>query len=82
MREWVQEPFVAIQDVPSPDRYGRCSSRWSDRVNAGEEIIIIEAVNMVIPVEGPAAATLVEVVVRPPNKIEEGQFLLRLEVQR
>jgi acetyl-CoA carboxylase biotin carboxyl carrier protein len=50
------------------------------RVNAGEELVIIESMKMEIPVESPAAGVLAEVVVEPPSQIEEGDLLLRLEV--
>lgn len=51
-----------------------------DRVNQGEEIIIIESMKMEIPVESPAAGTVAEVVVQPPARIDEGDVLMRLEV--
>jgi acetyl-CoA carboxylase biotin carboxyl carrier protein len=49
------------------------------RVNLGEELLIIESMKMEIPVESPAAGTLLELVVQPPGQVQEGELLLRLE---
>ena len=73
---------MAIQDVPSPmtGTVKELLVAVGDRVNAGEEIVIIESMKMEIPVESPAAGTIAEFIVQPPQRIEEGDPLLRLEV--
>ena len=73
---------MPILDVPSPmtGTVKEILVSIGARVNTGEEILIIESMKMEIPVESPAEGRLVEVVVGPPEQIEEGQLLLRLEV--
>ncbi|MBK9610250.1 MAG: acetyl-CoA carboxylase biotin carboxyl carrier protein subunit [Dehalococcoidia bacterium] len=51
-----------------------------DQVSVGDELVIIESMKMEIPVESPVSGTIVEFVVEPPGKVEEGDLLLRLEV--
>ncbi|MBK6562471.1 MAG: acetyl-CoA carboxylase biotin carboxyl carrier protein subunit [Dehalococcoidia bacterium] len=51
-----------------------------DQVSVGDELVIIESMKMEIPVESPVSGTVVEFVVEPPGKVEEGDLLLRLEV--
>ena len=73
---------MAIQDVPAPmtGTVKEILVAVGDRVNAGEEIVIIESMKMEIPVESPAAGIIAEIVVEPPQRIDEGQLLLRIEV--
>jgi acetyl-CoA carboxylase biotin carboxyl carrier protein len=73
---------MAIQDVPAPmtGTVKELLVSVGERVNAGQEIIIIESMKMEIPVESPAAGTVAEIVVQPPGRIEEGDLLFRLEV--
>jgi len=51
-----------------------------DRVNEGEELVIIESMKMEIPVESPTTGTVAAVVATVASPIEEGALLLRLEV--
>ncbi len=51
-----------------------------DRVNAGEELIIVESMKMEIPIESPAAGTVAEFLVQPSQRVDEGALLMRLEV--
>ena len=73
---------MAIQDVPAPmtGTMKEVLVAVGDRVNLGEEIIIIESMKMEIPVESPAAGTVAEVVVEPPGRVEEGDVVMRIEV--
>lgn len=73
---------MAIQDVPAPmtGTVKEIIVSVGDRVNEGEELVIIESMKMEIPVESPVAGTVVEIVAQPPMQIEEGALLLRLEV--
>jgi acetyl-CoA carboxylase biotin carboxyl carrier protein len=73
---------MALQDIPAPmtGTMKEVLVALGDRVNAGEEIIIIESMKMEIPVESPAAGTVAEIVVAPPGRIEEGDIIMRLEV--
>ncbi len=73
---------MAIQDVPAPmtGTVKEIIVSVGDRVNMGEELVIIESMKMEIPVESPMAGVVAEICVQPPAQIEEGALLLRLEV--
>ena len=73
---------MALMDVPAPmtGTLKEIIVSVGDRVNEGEELVIIESMKMEIPVESPAAGTVAEIVAQPPAQIEEGALLLRLEV--
>ena len=73
---------MAIQDVPAPmtGTMKEVLVAVGDRVNAGEEIIIIESMKMEIPVESPAAGIVAEIVVEPPGRVEEGDVVMRIEL--
>ena len=73
---------MAIQDVAAPmtGTVKELLVAIGERVNAGQEIVIIESMKMEIPVESPVSGTVTEFVVEPPGRIDEGQALLRLEV--
>lgn len=51
-----------------------------DTVRARQELLILESMKMEIPVESPSAGTVVEILVTAPQRIDEGQVLLRIEV--
>ena len=73
---------MPLQDVPAPmtGTVKEILVSVGDRVNLGEELVIVESMKMEIPVESPAAGTVAEIVALPPSRIEEGDLLLRLEV--
>jgi acetyl-CoA carboxylase biotin carboxyl carrier protein len=73
---------VAIQDLPAPmtGTVKELLVGVGDQVSVGDELVIIESMKMEIPVESPVSGTIVEFVVEPPGKVEEGDLLLRLEV--
>lgn len=50
-----------------------------DTVAEGEVIMILESMKMEIPIESPAAGTLVDVLVRPEDQVEEDQAVAVLE---
>ena len=50
-----------------------------DRVTAGQELLILESMKMEIPVESPAAGIIAAILVEPPQVIDEGDLLLRLD---
>jgi len=50
-----------------------------DSVDEGEVIMILESMKMEIPVESPAAGTLVDVLVAPEDQVEEDQVVAVLE---
>ena len=49
-----------------------------DAVTAGQEILILESMKMEIPIESPAAGTITEIPVSPPQVVEEGELLMRI----
>jgi biotin carboxyl carrier protein len=53
-------------------------ARPGQRVEAGQELFIVESMKMELPVEAEAAGTVVEVLVAAGQRIEQGQPLLRL----
>ena len=50
-----------------------------DRVSRGQEVAVLESMKMEIPVESPHEGIVTEVAVAIPQRIEEGNLLLRLE---
>ncbi len=50
-----------------------------DRVEEGDEIMILESMKMEIPVEAPVAGTLAEIRVQPEQSVEEDQILCLIE---
>ena len=50
-----------------------------DVVRARQELLILESMKMEIPVESPSAGTVTEILVTAPQRIDEGQVLLRIE---
>ena len=50
-----------------------------DTVAEGEVIMILESMKMEIPIESPAAGTLVDVLVQPEGQVEEDQAVAVLE---
>ncbi len=73
---------MAIQDIPAPmtGTVLEILVNVGDRVNEGEELVIIESMKMEIPVESPTTGTVAAVVATVAAPIEEGALLLRLEV--
>ncbi len=49
------------------------------QVRPGQEVFIVEAMKMELPVEAEAAGTVVAVLVTAGQRVEQGQPLLRLE---
>ena len=50
-----------------------------DTVAEGEVIMILESMKMEIPIESPAAGTLVDVLVQSEDQVEEDQAVAVLE---
>ena len=73
---------MAIQDIPAPmtGTVLEILVNVGDRVNEGEELVIIESMKMEIPVERPTTGIVAAVVATVAAPIEEGALLLRLEV--
>lgn len=49
-------------------------------VQAGEVLLILESMKMEIPVEAPAAGTLLEFTVQEEEQVEEDQVVARIEL--
>jgi len=73
---------MALLDLPAPmaGAIKELLVAVGERVDAGQELVIIESMKMEIPIESPAGGTIAEFAVQPPQNVEEGQLLLRLEV--
>jgi biotin carboxyl carrier protein len=72
---------MAIVDVPAPmaGSVKELLVAVGDTVRARQEIMLIESMKMEIPLESPAAGTVTEILVSSPERISEGQLLLRIE---
>jgi len=72
---------MAIVDVPAPmaGSVKELLVATGDKVRSRQEIMLIESMKMEIPVESPADGTITEVLVSAPQRIDEGQLLLRIE---
>lgn len=72
---------MATIDIPAPmaGSIKEFLVAVGDSITVDQELLIIESMKMEIPLESPAAGRLVEILVEPHTKIDEGQLLLRLE---
>jgi len=72
--------LMAEFDIPAPmtGTVKEILVAIGDAVATGQEIAIIEAMKMEIPVECPRSGKVTEIAVSAPARIEEGQLLLRL----
>jgi acetyl-CoA carboxylase biotin carboxyl carrier protein len=72
---------MATQDVLAPmtGTVKELLVAVGDTVRRGQEVAVLESMKMEIPVESPHEGTVMEVAVGVPQRIEEGQLLLRLE---
>jgi acetyl-CoA carboxylase biotin carboxyl carrier protein len=52
-----------------------------DSVATGDTVVLLESMKMEIPVESPVSGRVTEILVGAPEKIDEGQVLLRIEVR-
>ena len=50
-------------------------------VEEGDVIMILESMKMEIPVEAPSAGTVVDILVREEDQVEEDQLIAGLEVE-
>jgi acetyl-CoA carboxylase biotin carboxyl carrier protein len=50
-----------------------------DRVEVGDEVVVLESMKMEMPVEAEVAGTVAELLCEPGQAVEEGAPLLRLE---
>jgi acetyl-CoA carboxylase biotin carboxyl carrier protein len=73
---------MPIVDVPAPmaGTVKELLVAPGDAVTKNQELLIIESMKMEIPLECPEQGKVAEVLVTAPQRIDEGQVLLRLEV--
>jgi len=73
---------MPIVDVPAPmaGTLKELLVAVGDAVERSQELLIIESMKMEIPLESPESGRVLELVLEPPTRIDEGQVLLRLEV--
>ena len=73
---------MPIIDVPSPmaGTLKELLVAVGDAVERDQELLIVESMKMEIPLESPESGRVAEIVVEPPQRIDEGQVVLRLEV--
>ena len=60
-------------------KVARIAVSTGQRVNPGEELLIIESMKMEIPVDAPSAAQVAEICVAEGDNVKEGQLLVRLQ---
>ena len=72
---------MAKQDVESEvtGNVWKVLKSVGDSVAEGEVIMILESMKMEIPVESPAAGTLLQVLVEPEEQVEEDQVVAVIE---
>lgn len=71
---------MALQvPAPMPGSVKEILVAPGDRVDEGQEVIILESMKMEIPIESPAAGTVKEILVAAATAVEEGQSLLLIE---
>jgi len=72
---------MATIDLPAPmaGSVKELLVAGGDVVRARQELLILESMKMEIPVESPSAGTVTEILVTAPQRIDEGQVLLRIE---
>ena len=51
-----------------------------DKIEAEQELIILESMKMEVPVSSETAGTVREVLVEPSTSVSEGDVLLRIEI--
>ena len=73
---------MAIVDVPAPmaGSVKELLVSVGDVVRARQEILLLESMKMEIPLESPVDGSISEVLVGAPERIDEGQVLLRIDV--
>jgi acetyl-CoA carboxylase biotin carboxyl carrier protein len=49
-----------------------------DSVRVRQEILVLESMKLEIPVESPVTGRVAEILVDAPQKIDEGQLLIRI----
>jgi len=67
-------------DVPSPlaGKVVSIGVQVGQKVNEGDELMVLEAMKMNTHVYAPGAGTLTGILVQPGDNVEEGQSLARL----
>lgn len=60
-------------------KVARLAVHPEQRVNPGQELLIIESMKMEIPVDASAAGQVTEICVAEGDAVQEGQLLLRLQ---
>jgi acetyl-CoA carboxylase biotin carboxyl carrier protein len=72
---------MTLIDIPAPmtGTVKEILVSVGDQVAAGQEIMVLESMKMEIPIESPAAGRVAEVAVEVPQRVEEGNLLLRVE---
>lgn len=72
---------AAAGDVPSPlaGRVVALNCQVGDKVEAGAQLVTIEAMKMNTFVNAPAAGTVTKIFVKPGDAVEEGQPLVHIQ---
>ncbi|HWV95511.1 MAG TPA: acetyl-CoA carboxylase biotin carboxyl carrier protein subunit [Xanthobacteraceae bacterium] len=55
------------------------SAKAGDRINEGEDIILVEAMKMELPVPAPASGTVKSMLINIDDVIAEGQVIATIE---
>ncbi|HSE44855.1 MAG TPA: acetyl-CoA carboxylase biotin carboxyl carrier protein subunit [Gemmatimonadales bacterium] len=73
---------MAIVEVPAPmaGSIKELLVGVGESVRERQEILVLESMKMEIPVESPATGRVAEILVSAPQRIDEGDVLLRIDV--
>jgi acetyl-CoA carboxylase biotin carboxyl carrier protein len=65
--------------APMPGKIASITVSVGSQVQEEEEVIIMDAMKMEIPVYAPGAGTIKEILVKAGDSVTEGQLLVTLE---
>jgi len=68
-----------IVQSPVNGRIWKIEIALGDRVNSGDDIIMLEAMNREVPVEVKASGTVTAIVVEEGDEVHEGDALAKVE---
>jgi biotin carboxyl carrier protein len=71
-------PNMTIIKAEIPATVWQVRSTVGDEVQAGQELLVLEAMKMEIPVHAPVAGTVTVLHVGPEDKVQEGDHLAEL----
>ena len=61
-----------------PGRVAEIQVAVGDAVSAGQDLLVLESMKMLLPISAPADGTISELLVEVGQQVEEGDLLMRL----